>query len=121
MTDGSKTGFSSVHLSAVEPVSELRPKMVLKYVLKLIFLKCIFEFMINTAPPALKSVCFRQKCLKYNSFTSVINLWQYGAVSKHDNSRFHVQGAVGMMVPPFFLCGTFFVRFCFVLFGFALF
>ena len=50
----SKTGFSITHPSAVEPESESRPKwckMDFKYAFKLLFLKCIFEFMINTAPP----------------------------------------------------------------------
>ena len=50
----SNTSFSSVHPSAVEPENELRPKwckITFKYAFKLIFLKFIFEFMINTVPP----------------------------------------------------------------------
>ena len=35
----------------------------MKYALKLIFLKCIFEFMINTAPPASNSVYGREKLI----------------------------------------------------------
>ena len=42
--------------------------MALKYALKLIFLKCIFEFMINTAPPTSNSIHGREKCFKYNDF-----------------------------------------------------
>ena len=37
----------------------------MKYALKLIFPKCIFEFMINTAPPALNSVYGREKLFWY--------------------------------------------------------
>ena len=33
----------------------------MKYALKLIFLKCVFEFMINTAPPPSNSVYGREK------------------------------------------------------------
>ena len=38
----------------------------LKYALKLVFLKCIFEFMINTAPPASNSVYGREKLFWYD-------------------------------------------------------
>ena len=36
-------------------------EIALKYALKLIFLKCIFEFMINTALPASNSIYGREK------------------------------------------------------------
>ena len=36
-------------------------KIALKYALKLIFFKCIFEFMINTAPQASNNVYGREK------------------------------------------------------------
>ena len=38
----------------------------MKYTLKLIFLKCIFEFMINTAPTASNSVYGREKLFWYD-------------------------------------------------------
>ena len=38
------------------------PELALKYALKLILIKCIFEFLINTAPPASNSVYDREKC-----------------------------------------------------------
>ena len=37
-----------------------KSKIAMKYALKLIFLKCIFEFMINTAPPDSNSVYGRE-------------------------------------------------------------
>jgi len=40
---------------------------LLKYAFKLIFLKCIFEFIINTAPTTSNSVHSREKCFKYNN------------------------------------------------------
>ena len=40
---------------------------LLKYAFKLIFLKCIFEFMINTAPTTSNSVHGREKCFKCNN------------------------------------------------------
>ena len=36
-------------------------EIALKYALKLVFLKCVFEFMINTALPAENSVFGREK------------------------------------------------------------
>ena len=40
-------------------------EIALKYALKLIFLKCLFEFMINTAPPASNSVYGSEKLFWY--------------------------------------------------------
>ena len=40
---------------------------LLEYAFKLIFLKCIFEFIIKTAPTASNSVHSREKCFKYNN------------------------------------------------------
>ena len=54
--------------------------MVLKDAFKLILLKCIFEFMINTALPDSNSVQGREKCFKYNTFTCQISQCQRGAV-----------------------------------------
>lgn len=62
--------LSSVHRSAVKPTSELTPKkckMTLKYPFKLIVVKCIFEFFINTAPQASNSSYGREKCLNCNN------------------------------------------------------
>ena len=38
----------------------------MKYAVKLIFLKCIFKFMINTAPPALNNDYGREKLFWYD-------------------------------------------------------
>ena len=78
--------------------------MTLKYAFKLIFLKCIFKFMINTAtlvsapyihtplnprkfmintaPPTSNSVHGREKCFKYNNFSVSFIQWLRGAVVK---------------------------------------
>ena len=40
---------------------------LLKYAFTLIFLKCIFEFMINTVPTTSNSVHGREKCFKCNN------------------------------------------------------
>ena len=40
-----------------------------KYALKLVFLKCIFEFMINIAPPASNSVYGREHLFWYDKIT----------------------------------------------------
>ena len=42
---------------------------LLKYAFKLIFLKCIFEFMINTVTTTSNSVYSREKCFKYDNFS----------------------------------------------------
>ena len=76
-----ETGFSSVHRSTVEPESEFRPKyckIALKDAVKLMFLKRIFKFMINAAPPASNSIYDREKCFKYNNFTQLFSKWQRG-------------------------------------------
>ena len=38
--------------------------MALKYAFNLTFLKCIFEFMINAAPPASNNVHGKEQCFK---------------------------------------------------------
>ena len=55
-------------------------KMALKYSFKLIFLKVIFECVINTALQASNSVYGREKCSKCNIFTGSIIQWQCGPV-----------------------------------------
>ena len=42
---------------------------LLKYAFKLIFLKCIFEFIIDTTPTTSNSVYSREKCFKCNNFS----------------------------------------------------
>ena len=54
--------------------------MVLKYSFKLIFLKVIFECVINTALQASNSVYGREKCSKCNNFTGSIIQWESGLV-----------------------------------------
>ena len=54
--------------------------MALKYSFKLIFHKCLFDFMINTSPQASHSVNGREKCLKCDNFTSLIIKCQHGPV-----------------------------------------
>ena len=44
--------------------------MALKYSLKLFFLKCIIEFMINTAPKSSNSVNDGEKYIKYINFNT---------------------------------------------------
>ena len=56
--------------------------MALKYTFKLTFHKCIFEFMINTAPPTSNSVHGREKCFKYNNCGVTIFQWLRGAAVK---------------------------------------
>ena len=54
----------------------------MKYALKPIFLKCIFEFMINTAPPASNSVYGREKLFWYDKINFSNHVCHYGAVVK---------------------------------------
>ena len=65
-----------LHLSTIEPESEFRPKyckIALKDAVKLMFLKRIFKFMINAAPPASNSIYDREKWFKYNNFTQLFS------------------------------------------------
>ena len=54
--------------------------MALQYSFKQVFLKFIFECVINTAPQASNSVYGRGKCLKCKNFTESIFQWQRGQV-----------------------------------------
>ena len=56
--------------------------MALKYALKLFFLKRIFEFMINTAPPASNSVYGREKLFGYDKINLPDHVCHCGAVVK---------------------------------------
>ena len=74
----SKTGFSIAHPSAVKPESELRPKwckVAFKWAFKLLFLKCIFEFMINTAPPRIENNAFSITILAKQLFSGCKVQW----------------------------------------------
>ena len=74
----SKTGFSIAHPSAVEPESELRPKwckVAFKWAFKLLFLKCIFEFMINIAPPRIENNAFSITILAKQLFSGCKVQW----------------------------------------------
>jgi len=72
-SDSSEDEDHCVHRAAymyIKPVSEC--KMVLKYSFKPFFLKCIFEFMINTAPQGSNSVNGREKyfnCINFKKQT----------------------------------------------------
>ena len=54
------------HILRFEPASELNG---FEIPCKLVFLKCMFEFMVNTAPPTSNSVYGREKCFKCNNFS----------------------------------------------------
>ena len=54
----------------------------MKYALKLIFLKCIFEFIINTAPPASNSVYGKEKLFWYDKINHSNQVCHCGAVVK---------------------------------------
>ena len=47
---------------------------------KLIFLKYIFECMINTVPLTSNSIHGKEKCFKYNNFSITIIQWLRGTV-----------------------------------------
>lgn len=49
---------------------------------KLIFLKYIFECIINTVPLTSNSIHGKEKCFKYNNFSITIIQWLRGAVVK---------------------------------------
>ena len=56
--------------------------MALKYAFKLIFLKCIFEFMVNSAPPTSNNVHGREKSFKDDKGNGTIIPWLRGAIVK---------------------------------------
>ena len=56
--------------------------MVLKYSSELFFLKCILEFMINTAPQGSKSVNSRERYFKNVNFREAPTQWLHGLVIK---------------------------------------
>ena len=54
----------------------------MKYALKLVFLKCIFEFMINTALPASNSFYGREKLFRCDKINVSNHVYYCGAVVK---------------------------------------
>ena len=54
--------------------------MVLKYSFELFALKCIFEFMIDTAPWGSNSVNGREKCFNTINFVQLSAQWSHGPV-----------------------------------------
>ena len=66
--------FDTERTAVVKPESEYTRKeceMALKYSFKLFFLKCIFEFMINTAPPNKTAFTAEKNALAYQCFSGV--------------------------------------------------
>ena len=59
------------------------------------FLKRIFKFMINTAPPASNSIYDREKWFKYNNFTQLFSKWQRGLSGWRDDDDDNGGGGVG--------------------------
>ena len=57
----------------------VEPEIALKYALKLILIKCIFEFLINIAPPASNSVYDRER----NVFFCTVVQWARSCFHGH--------------------------------------
>ena len=99
--------------------------MALKYALKLIFLKCIFEFMVNTAPPASNSVYGREKLFWYDKINFSNHVCHCGAVVKELLERADKPGSTPgdavfcFFVPFFFLFGLFFLTLFFLLYSYC--
>ena len=84
----------------------------MKYALKLIFLKCIFKFMINTAPTASNRVYSREKLFWYGKIKFQTMAGRCGAVVKELLARADKPGSTpGYDVFCFF--ATFFFFFFF--------
>ena len=82
----------------------------MKYALKLlIFLKCIFEFMINTAPWASNSVCGREKLFWYDKINFSNHMCYCGAVVKRFLKRADKPGSTPVDVVFCFLYRFFFL------------
>ena len=89
-------------------------EITLKYALKLVFLKCVFEFMINAALPAENSVFGREKLFSYDKINFSKHVRYCGAVVMEFLARADKPGstpgdaAFCFFVPFFFLFGLFF-------------
>ena len=86
----------------------------MKYALKLIFLKCKFEFMINTAPTASNSVYGREKSFNMTKINFSNHVCHCGAVVKELLARVDKPGSTPgdavfcFVYRFFFLFGLFF-------------
>ena len=88
----------------------------MKYAFKLIVLKCIFEFMINTAPPTAKSVYGSEKLFSYGKINSSNHVCHCGKVVKELLERVNKlkpgstpgDAVFCFFAPFFFLFGLFF-------------
>ena len=91
----------------------------MKYALRLVFLKCIFEFMINTAPPASNSVYGREKLFWYDKINFSNHVCHCGAVVKEFLARADKPGstpgnAAFFFYVPFFPCLAYFLTLFFL-------
>ena len=99
----------------------------MKYTLKLIFLKCIFEFMINTAPTASNSVYGREKLFWYDKINFSYHACHCGTVVKELLACADKPGSTPgdavfcFFVPFFFSCLVSFLTLFFLLAFFSLF
>ena len=99
----------------------------MKYTLKLIFLKCIFEFMINTAPTASNSVYGREKLFWYDKINFSYHACHCGTVVKELLACADKPGSTPgdavfcFFVPFFFSCLVSFLTLFFLLAFFPLF
>ena len=99
----------------------------MKYALKLIFLKCLFEFMMNTAPPASNSVYGREQLFWYDKINFSNHVCHCGAVVKELLARADKPGSTPgdavfcFFVPFFFSCLVSFLTLFFLLAFFSLF
>ena len=94
--------------------------MVLKYSFEVFFLKCIFEFMINTAPEGSNSVNGREKYFNTINFDELSAQWSHGPVVR---GRTLSLGEVGVQLgsKPGVPTSMFFSFIVFLPFGFLLF
>ena len=96
-------------------------------VLELIFVKCIFEFMINTAPPPSNSVYGREKLFWYDKITFWTHVFHCSAVVKMLFWMCRQTGFVSrrrcflfLCIVFFFLFGLFFLTLFFLLYSYCL-
>ena len=92
---------------------------------KLIFLKYIFECIINTVPLTSNSIHGKEKCFKYNNFSITIIQWLRGAVVKDiisltgdsEGASLNSSEAIIFNFVHFFLFSFFIIFFIFFSFG----
>ena len=110
------------------PVKPEIMRNTMKHALKLIFLKCIFEFVINTAPTVSNSVYGREKLFWYDKINFSYHMCHCGAVvqellARKDKPGLTPGDAVFCFFVPFFffLFGLFFLHYFSFLAFFSLF